>query len=127
MTYALGDSDANPMKGVGRSIWWQWAHVDVGATGAPTIATDHASPEVAISRADTGEYDVTFRPSPFGLAPIVVLVSPLATVISYVITAFDPTAGTASFVTVDDAGAAADPASGDDLYIYIPGMPASRG
>jgi hypothetical protein len=127
MTNALGDSDANPVKAVARAIWFQWAHVDIGTTGAPTIATDESSPEIGITRAGAGDYDLTFRPSPYGLAPIVVIKSAALTVVSYVVTAFDATAGTASIQLLDDAGTGAEAASGDDLYIVIAGMPASRG
>lgn len=95
--------------------------VSIGATGAPTFGTnDSDDPGITISRTGTGAYSLTF-PKGKRVWIFLTLVSAAKTVVTYVVTAQDATAGTASFKTLAGTNAAADtdPASGDKLMLTL--------
>lgn len=127
MALSAGDSTLRARQAHDRTLADQWARVAIGATGAPTLSKGSAG--FGISRSAAGTYALTFRAGRYGLHPIVVLKSAAKTVVTYVVTAFDPTAGTATIKTLGGANAAVDtdPANGDELSITIPTMPFGDG
>lgn len=126
MARTAGDLANKPCNSAKNAALLMRAKVDIGATGAPTLDATKSTPGISITRADTGDYDIVFPGCHFAFVQIGI-VSPLATVIAAVVTAKDSAAGTASLLTVDAAGAAADPASGDDLEIVIWAIPREHG
>lgn len=126
----LGDAKATPAQTVGgRALWKQWALVDVGAAGAPTIATGNQSGDISISRSAAGSYDVVCKAMVGGPLPTIKLKSAAKTVVTWVLTAYNLPAGTFSFKTLAGVNAAADtdPANGDAIGIEIEGLPVAAG
>jgi len=94
-------------------------HVDIGATGAPTIdATKCDDPGITITRASAGLYDLVF-PKCVDVRIDIEVTSATPTVFGAVLLAKSATAGTAQFRTYNGAGAATNPANGDDLNIVF--------
>lgn len=95
------------------------AIVNIGATGAPTVAK---SPDAKFNctRTSTGLYALTFPPGKNAWVHVSLL-SAANTVVSWNLSALDANAGTASFRTLAGTNAAAvtDPANGDKLLIQI--------
>lgn len=90
----------------------------IGASGA-VGALDSDDPGITVTKnASAGTYDITYPKAPKGrLYPSVISVA--GTVVGYNVTAFDPTAGTAQVVTVNGAGTATNPASGDKIQLML--------
>ena len=94
-------------------------HVDIGATGAPVInplKSDDSG--FSITLASTGLYDLVF-PKCVDVRIDVEVMSASPTVFGAVLLAKSATAGTAQFRTYNGAGAATNPANGDDLNIVF--------
>jgi len=119
MANAAGDMDKKPAyNGRGMRLL-ACCHVDIGATGAPTVdATKCDDPGITITRASAGIYDLVY-PKCVDVRINIEAMSPLGTVLGAVLLAKSATAGTAQFRTFNDAGTATDPASGDDLNIVL--------
>lgn len=117
----LGDQVAFPARACAGDVVTCWAHVDIGATGAPTLSSSLSDPNISIVRNSTGNYTVTFPAVPARAFPSIAIVTASPTIISNAITAFSPTAGTLTFVCHNEAATATDPASGDDILVMIVG------
>lgn len=124
MTTTAGDTDRRPATVVSRTTVKQWAVVDIGATGAPTVAD--SSRGVTITRTGAGAYTLAFLPATGGLG-LKVRAIKTATIIAVTNTAVDLTAGTATIVCRVGAGTATDPASGDKLLIEVESFAHSSG
>jgi len=122
MTLTLGDHPAHPARAVGQDVRVCWAHVDIGASGAPTLSSALSDPGISIVRDSAGTYTVTFPAVPARAFPSIAVVSATPTIISTAITVFSPSTGTLTFETHNEAAAATDPASGDDILIRIEGV-----
>lgn len=85
----------------------------IGGSGAVTSVT--GMPGVTCVRTGTGTYNLTYNRAPDVILQYGIQLS--STVAQIRGTARSSTAGTASFATLSAAGAAADPASGDQLTI----------
>jgi len=119
MANAAGDMDKKPAFSGRGSRVNACCHVDIGATGAPTIdplKSDDSG--FAITRASAGLYDLVF-PKCVDVRIDVEVTSATPTVFGAVLLAKSATAGTAQFRTYNGAGAATDPASGNDLNIVF--------
>ena len=100
------------------SAAWTYARdaVTYGASGAPTDAPDH--PSIGTTRNSAGNYALKFPPcADFDLD--FCIISPALTVANVVMTALNPTAGTATIVVTNAAGAATDPANGDSIHLCL--------
>lgn len=99
-------------------------HVAIGASGAASASTavngslGYDDPQLSCTKSATGTYALVF-PKGKRVFPQFTIYSPLLTAIAAVVTAKDATAGTMTFKTVDAAGAAVEPASGDELFIKL--------
>lgn len=102
------------------SVKWE-CECPIGASGA-TGTLAFMPNGLAIAKSGTGVYLVTGMPiTPAGKGRFKFGVySPLLTVDNAVVTAYSGTAGTATITTVK-AGSAAEPASGDKLWIEFTG------
>ncbi len=93
----------------------------IGAAGA--VAAVGGDRGISVAEANTGVYTVTFPPLNDIQANysrlFVQVASAALTVVSAVVTAFDTANGTATVKTVDAAGAAAEPAVLDSLYVEL--------
>lgn len=118
----LGDAVAYPARACAGDVVSCWAHVDIGASGAPTLSSALSDPNISIVRDGAGTYTVTFPAVPARAFPTIAVVSATPTIISVAITAFAPTTGTLTFETHSEAAVATDPASGDDILIKIDGV-----
>lgn len=113
MARKISECDRRPAKG-GRGEVTKWiCHVDVGASGAPTVSAAKSDPDWTWTRASAGLYDITFPPGVRGHVKPLLLKSATPTVFFGVCLAQDVTAGTAQIRYCNIAGAATDPASGD--------------
>lgn len=95
------------------------AEVDIGATGAPTIAAGNGDPGISITRSNTGIYALVF---PKARRAVVQVIPAMATPDDVAVVVDDDlsaSAGTCTFTHFSAAGAAADPASGDRLFVVI--------
>lgn len=95
------------------------ARVAIGASGAATTSRNPDS-DFTCAKNGTGTYDLTFPASKNAWINLV-LYSPALTVVTWVVTALDASAGTATIKTLagTNAAAATEPASGDNLYFTI--------
>lgn len=117
----LGDTQRDVTRTNIQNTVCRWCLVNIGATGAPTIAP--TGTVFGISRSGTGTYALTF---PAHLSAnnaflrVTVALSAATTVAQATVTAFSQTAGTATFVTaLNAAGTAVDPANGDILAVQL--------
>lgn len=117
MARVAGDYDAFPASARKPDFRIFTAKVAIGATGAPTLTGDEG---ITISRSGTGTYALVYPAFPDD-ANVLVTPRQSATIANAAASAISPTAGTATIVTRDFAGAAADPANGDVLQIEISG------
>ena len=119
MANAAGDMDKKPAyNGRGMRLL-ACCHIDIGATGAPTVdATKCDDPGITITRASAGLYNLVY-PKCVDVRIDIEVMSVTPTVFGAVFLAKSATAGTAQFRTFNAAGAATDPASGDDLNITL--------
>lgn len=95
------------------------AEVDIGATGAPTIASGNGDPGISISRSGTGVYAVTFPKSRRATLQVVPLMATPDDVVVTIDDDFSASAGTCTFTHFSAAGSAADPANGDRLFLVF--------
>src|SRR5512144_158804 len=123
MTKSLEDNPAYPSM-VGQPFRRTWsAEIPIGGSGA-TGTILQAPPGFAAAKSATGVYDCTNLPP--GIASKgkyrfrFGLYSPAATVTECIVTAFNANNGTMTFRT-SKAGTAAEPASGDIIWIYFEG------
>ena len=123
MAKAAGDYDGAPVRSYQQDRRdYSW-NINIGATGAPTLATD-ADPGFTIARNSAGNYSLTFPPYPAGGGARLVATiqqSAAGTVVTAAPTALDMAAGTATLITRNAAGAATDPANGDKLNVEVRG------
>ena len=122
MALTLGDRGGNPARAIAGNVVTCWAHVDIGASGAPTLSAALSDPGISIVRDSAGTYTVTVPAVPARCVPHIAVVSATPTIISHAITAWAPSTGTLTFETHNEAAAATDPASGDDIIIQITGV-----
>jgi len=109
---------------IGTTDTVKWTcEVPIGASGA-TGTLVFGPNGIVIAKTGTGIYGITVAPvCPAGRGRWRFGVySPLLTVDNAVVTAQDNAAGTATITTVK-GGAAAEPASGDKIWIYFEGEP----
>lgn len=95
------------------------AEVNIGSTGAPTIASGNGDPDITITRTGTGAYSLTFPKSRRAVVQVIPAMATPDDVAVVVDDDLDATAGTATFVHFSAAGSAADPANGDRLFIVL--------
>lgn len=125
MANPLGALQRFPLWGASRELVKVLVHVNIGASGAATVV---GSAEVTCVKNTTGIYDVTFPPMPaqatsLGFMKGGVAKSAAKTVSKIIVTALDLSAGTATFTSALTAGTAAEPASGDILWLEFHGNP----
>jgi hypothetical protein len=101
------------------NITW-WATVTFGATSS-VASQDAPDPGIVATASTTGTFTLTFPKCTKGVLRGN-LYSPSLTVVSVIVTAVDYTAGTATIKTVAYGGAAADPGTGDVLYLSFEGQ-----
>jgi hypothetical protein len=109
---------------VGTTDTIKWTtEVPIGASGA-TGTLLRGPNGIAVAKNGTGVYDVTVMPiTPAGKGRFRFgLYSPLLTVTEATVTAYDGAAGTMTFTT-SKGGTAAEPASGDKVWVYYEGEP----
>lgn len=125
----LADASSFQQQSVGRTLWEQWAIVDIGGAGAASIANGNQSGDITVTLNGAGTYDVTFKACATALPGNISLKSAAKTVVGAIWTAFNAAAGTGTFKTLAGVNAAADtnPASGDQIGIRIEGAPKGAG
>ena len=109
---------SSPLQAASASSYIDFhAVVNIGATGAPTVAYKDA-PCTSVTRTGTGAYTLTFPKGKYGIVAVT-LVSPAGTVRNaYLLTVgMSGATGVSTITTVNAAGAATDPASGDVMYL----------
>jgi hypothetical protein len=92
------------------------AMLNIGAAGA--VSSVSGAPGVAAANAGAGLFSVTYPPSVDVYIQVTVK-SAAATVITGMVTARVPGSGTATVRTNNAAGAATNPASGDEVHIQF--------
>jgi hypothetical protein len=125
MPNPLGALQTFPARNTSRELWKILVQVNIGASGAATVV---GTAEVTCVKNTTGIYDCTFPPMPaqatsLGFLKGGVVKSAAKTVSKIIVTAIDLAAGTATFTTALTAGTAAEPASGDILWLEFIGNP----
>ncbi len=126
MTLPLGDQPRQPDKAVAgissaQTSRWELL-VPIGASGATGTLAGPYPNGIAIAKNGTGQYDVTGMPICPALNARVYLgwFSAALTITHATITARSLTAGTMTIKTLKN-DVAAEPASGDELYIFFCG------
>lgn len=117
MAVSATDTRASFAKGKTCSEWVEmYVSVTIGATGA--VGATVIDAPITVTRASAGTYTLTY---PYGYDAVVSpqVVSPASTINGANCTAVSGSAGTATVVTRNAAGAATDPANGDILQIWI--------
>jgi len=112
------EQQSSPLQAASASSYVEFqAIVNIGSTGAPTIAYKDA-PCIAVSRTGTGAYTLAFPKGKYGIVKAT-LISPAGTVRSaYILTTTTSgSAGAATIITVNASGVATDPASGDVMQL----------
>ncbi len=126
MTAPLGDQPRGPSKtvlGISGAQTSNWELlVPIGASGATGTLAGPYPNGIAIAKNTTGVYDVTGMPICPALNARIYLgwFSAALTITHCTITARSLTAGTMTIKTLKN-DVAAEPASGDELYIYFRG------
>lgn len=107
-----------PLRHARRDILHMEFTQTIGASGA-VGALDKDDPAVTVTKeGGTGTYSMTYPKAAKGRL-FWSLISPAATVKTAWITAFDPTAGTATLVTGNGGGTATNPADGDKIQFFL--------
>lgn len=121
----LRDTNVNPVRSTERELTQLTSSIAIGAAGAvdSTIAGYRVAPGVVVTNTGAGTFSVTFPACPNATIKPFVEVSAAATVITAILTAKNPGAGTATLRTNNAAGAATNPASGDLIGLVIFGLP----
>lgn len=89
---------------------------DIGASGAPTAQSGN-TPGFTLTRTGAGIYTLAYPKAYYGCPPIIL--PKTDTAVASKTTAFAPQSGTATIEFMDEAGAAVELTSGDDIYILI--------
>lgn len=125
MAATVRDLSAKPVFGTELNLTLITSSVAIGAAGAvdSTIAGYRVAPGVTLTRTGAGTYSVVYPACPNAVLLAFIELSAAGTVIDAGLTAKSQTAGTATLVTRNAAGAATDPASGDLIGFVIFGLP----
>jgi hypothetical protein len=122
-TDSIANMNTTPMAAATADTVRLVMNVVIGAAGAVSTTLGDRGCSAALNGA--GTYDLTFPKVPdSGQATSrtqvhITMQSPALTIASVVLTATDPAAGTATLKTLNAAGAAAAPASGDVISVQI--------
>jgi len=118
MARTFGDLMPSNARAVQDNLCIACLELNIGATGA-VGSQIFGPPGVTFTRTGAGTYTLVFPAAPgVGLIPYVAI-SAAGTVIDGTITAKSSTAGTATVVFRNAAGAATDPASGDVVGLVM--------
>lgn len=120
----MGDLGARTLRTASKEKYILRAYVVIGSSGAVDTASSIMDEGISISNNGTGVYDIVF-PSNAAMSININVQSSAGTVIGAYITADIPPNGTATIKTVNAAGAATNPASGDALHFLFTGQPFS--
>jgi len=93
------------------------AKLVVGSSGAVGSSSSYDHPDITITSNGTGLYDLTYPPSVDATISGHIY-SAGATITEWIITAKSATAGTAT-IRLSKGGTAAQPASGDEVTLYL--------
>ena len=117
MTTHAADVGSYPVRAARRDVVEFEGKATIGAAGA-VASTEVDDPATTVTLGTTGEYLLTFPIAKKGRL-YWGWVSPAGTVEIAHLTAFDPTAGTATLLFKNDGGTATAPAEGDQFWFLF--------